>query len=123
MDEVSQEDFDKTIEITPKLKNPPKELSEKELNKMLAEMENPVEEQKRLAVLIKTSLNIQIKRDLDKLGVLSDHTRRWVESYNSILEKIQKALHGDKSVNMHVHTVSHGDIAAKMREVTIKVKK
>ena len=41
-------------------------------------------------------------------GYLSDHTRRWVESYNKILDKIQAAIYGDKSVNLHLHKVSRG---------------
>jgi len=32
------------------------------------------------------------------------------------LEKIQKALHGDKSVSLHLHKVTHSQIATKMRE-------
>jgi len=32
------------------------------------------------------------------------------------LEKIQRALHGDKSVNLHLHKVTHGQVALKMRE-------
>ena len=53
---------------------------------------------------------------MEKNGYLSDHTRRWVESYNKILEKIQTALHGDKSVILNLHKVSHSDISEKIRE-------
>lgn len=117
MDEISQEEIDKASSLSPKkLKNGVKELTEKEFNLLLEEMQNPVQAQQRLAVQVKTFLDNRIKEEMEKKGFLSDHTRRWVESYNSILEKIQKALHGDKSINLHLHKVTHSQIAAKMRE-------
>ena len=117
MDEISQEKFDKAAALHPeKLEDETKELTESEFNSLLEEMQNPVQAQQKLAVQIKTFLDGRIKEEMKKKSVLSDHTRRWVESYNNILEKIQKALHGDKSVNLHLHKVTHSQIAAKMRE-------
>lgn len=91
-------------------------LDPSEVEKAVRKFGNPVELQKKLAVQIKNFLDSQIKRELDEKGFLSDGTRRWVESYNNILEKIQKAMYGEKSTNLHVHQVTHGEIAAKMRE-------
>ena len=117
MDEISKKELDKAIALHPKkLKDEGKEITESEFNKLLEEMQNPVKAQQRLAVQIKTFLDKRIKEETRKKGILSDHTRRWVESYNNILEKIQKALHGDKSVNLHLHKVSHSDISTKIRE-------
>jgi len=118
MDEISQEQFDKAVALHPeKLEDETKELTESEFNKLLDEMQNPVQAQQRLAVQIKTFLDKRIKKEMNsEKAVLSDHTRRWVESYNNILEKIQKALHGDKSVSLHLHKVTHSQIATKMRE-------
>jgi len=117
MDEISQDDFNKVIEMYPEKKdNVSAEVSEVEFDKMLKDMENPVQAQKHVAVQIKIFLDKRISDEMDKKGYLSDHTRRWVESYNNILEKIQKALHGDKSVNLHLHKVTHSQVAEKMRE-------
>jgi len=116
MDKISEEEFEKA-----KMLEPEKVESEEEENmdELLEELKNPVDAQKALAVKIRKSLDKQIKMEMEKKGVLSDYTRRWVESYNKILGDIQKALHGDKSVNFHLHKVSHGDIAQKMRESVI----
>ena len=125
MDEISQKEFDKAAAIHPeKLGDETKELTESEFNSLLEEMQNPVQAQQKLAIQIKIFLDKRIKREMDsEKCVLSDHTRRWVESYNNILEKIQKALHGDKSVNLHLHKVSHSDISAKIRESVFEIAK
>ena len=117
MDNISQKEFDKAAASRPeKPKNENKELSETEFKGLLAEMQNPVQAQQKLAVQIKTFLDGRIKEEMRSKGYLTDHTRRWVESYNNILEKIQKALHGDKSVTLNLHKVTHSQIATKMRE-------
>jgi len=117
MDEVSLREFDEAVKLIPeKIKNKDKKINEKDFEIMLEEMQNPVQAQKKLAVQLKIFLDRRIEDEMTDKGVLSDHTRRWVESYNNVLEKIQKALHGDKSVNLHLHKISHGHIAAKMRE-------
>lgn len=92
------------------------ELSDADFNSMLTSMQNPVDAQKHLAVQIKHYLDNKIDHEMKSKGFLSDHTRRWVDTFNSLLEKIQKALYGDKSVNYHVHKISHSDIATKVRE-------
>lgn len=92
-------------------------VTDAEFQKLLEDMQNPVEAQKHLAVQIKMFLDKRIKEEMDEKGVLGDLTRRWVESYTGILEKIQKALYGDKSVNLHMHNiVSHTQIASKVRQ-------
>ena len=116
MDEISEEEFEKAKEMEPELKKKQKEVSEREFNKLLEEMENPVLAQKKIAVQIKRFLDKRIDEEMGEKGILSDHTRRWVESYNKILEKIQTALHGDKHVNLNIHRVSHSDISEKIRE-------
>lgn len=96
-------------------------LSEEEINNLLVEMENPVKAQQRLAVQIKHFLDHRIKAEMKDKGFLSDHTRRWVESYNNTLEKIQKALYGDKHANLNLNfnanKISHADIAQKIRGI------
>lgn len=118
MEIITKDQFESAIQLRPSLKEGMeiKELNPEEMDKMLIEMNNPVNFQKELAVKVKVALDHQISFEMKNKGVLSDHTRRWVESYNKILEKIQSALHGDKSVSLHIHRVSHGDIAARIRD-------
>ncbi len=118
MDQIDEKTFKEAKNLPPvpgEKDNEHPELTDKEFNELLKEMENPVLAQKKMAVQIKHFLDNKIKSELRKLGTLSDSTRRWIESYNDILEKIQKALHGDKSVNLNLHAISHADIAAKIR--------
>lgn len=113
MDLIKEDEFKKASEV----EEPEEESDVKEENfeKLLAEMENPVMEQKKLAVKLKKFLDKRIEEEMKK-GNLTENTRKWVESYNDILEKIQKALHGEKSVSLQIHGVSHSDIAQKIRE-------
>lgn len=119
---VGKEKFDKADDMPKPVKKGDlvspdiKELSEQEFSKMLEDMQNPVEAQKRIAVQIKNFLDQRIKDEMKKNGFLSDHTRRWVETYNNVLEKIQKALYGDKSVNLHLHKVTHAHISQQIRK-------
>lgn len=118
MEEITKEDFEKADKLTPTMKDEVKlkELTEKEFQKLLVEMQSPVNFQKELAIKVKISLDNQMKIEMKKDGKLSESTRRWIESYNKILEKLQTAIHGDKSVNIHLHKVSHSDISMKIRE-------
>ena len=119
MDKSSQKELEKAAAGYPeKVLDEPKEITEEEFKRLLEEMQDPVLAQRHLAVNIKVFLDRIIKiESASEKGILSDHTRRWVESYNNILDKIQKALYGDKSVNLHLHKVTHSQIAAKMRDV------
>ena len=125
MDEISQKEFDEAAAIYPEeIEEEDDVLTESEFDKLLVEMQNPVLAQQRLAVQIKNFLDKRIKSEMKgEKKSLSDHTRRWVESYNNLLEKIQKALHGDKSVNLHLHKVSHSDISTKIRESVVLIQK
>jgi hypothetical protein len=120
MEEISREDFEKAMEIAPKrIKTEEEEITEEKFQEMLKDMQNPVNSQKEIAVKIKIFLDKRIKDEMDKNGVLGDNTRRWIETYTTLLEKLQRAIHGDKSLNLHVHKITHGEIAAKIREYTI----
>ena len=79
----------------------------------------PLDAQKELAIQVKNFLDYQIDRELREKGYLSDATRRWVTELSEILDKIQKAIYGEGSVNLHVHKkISHSYIAMKIREAT-----
>ncbi len=123
MEHISEDEFNAIKVNRPEKKELGPELSKSQIDKMIVEMENPVDAQKELAVQIKIFLDQRIAREMEEKGYLTDNTRRWVDSYNTVLEKIQKALHGDKSVSLHLHKVTHSQIAAKMRDVKKKDKK
>lgn len=118
MDIVNKEKFEKADQF--KRKEFEKKIDEvtttEEFNKLLEVMQNPADAQRELAVQVKLFLDKRIKQEIEEKGILSDHTRRWVESYNSILEKLQKSLYGEKTVNLHLHKVTHSMIASKIRE-------
>ena len=119
MDKVSKEDFHKASAIKPKEENeekPDEKPNEKNMDELLKDIENPVLAQKRMAVQIKGFLDKRISEELESKGILSENTRKWVDSYNNLLDKIQKALSGDKSASLHLHKVSHSDIASKIRD-------
>jgi len=122
MDEISRDKFEREMEkikaITP-VKEEEEEITQEDFNEILKNMQNPVNPQKEMAVKVKSFLDKRIHDELKKNGVLGDNTRKWIETYTSLLEKLQRAIHGDKSLNVHVHKVSHGDIAARMREAII----
>jgi len=119
MEEISREDLEKAMKMAPKKVEPEKEITAEEFNKMLKDMQNPVNAQKEIAVKVKLFLDKRIKDEMNRNGVLGDNTRKWIETYNSLLEKLQRAIHGDKSLNLHVHQITHGEIGAKMREYVI----
>lgn len=119
MEEISREQLEEAMKMAPVRIKEEKEMTEKEFEHMLKDMENPVNSQKEIAVKIKIFLDKRIRDEMDKNGILGDNTRKWIETYTSLLEKLQRAIHGDKSLNLHVHKITHGEIAAKMRESVI----
>jgi len=118
MEEVSAERIRDIISLLPdeKEKQEIQAITDKEFSQMMEDMNNPVMAQKHLAVQVKIFLDKRIEEEYAEKGILGDNTRRWVESYNNILEKIQRAIHGDKSVNLHLHKVTHSQVALKMRD-------
>jgi len=117
--EISRAEFKKAMDMAPSRKGQEKEITEENFEELLADMENPVNAQKEIAVKVKLFLDKRIRDEMKEKGVLGDNTRKWIETYTSLLEKLQRAIHGDKSLNLHVHQITHGEIAAKMREAII----
>lgn len=88
-----------------------------DIAEMMKQMDSPVELMKNIAVKMKLFLDRQIEKDIIEKGRLSGDTRRWAKDYTELLEKIQKGLFGEKSVNLHLHqTVSNSAIASKIRK-------
>ena len=117
MDTITKEDYDRAASL-PEVKRPEVigKITDEDFKALLNKLEHPVEVQKELAVQVKRFLDHHINRELRDKGVLSEFTRRWVSEYNEILDRIQKSLFGDKSVNLHLHKISHSHIASQMRK-------
>ena len=119
MEEISREELDIAMKESPRRINTPKIVTTEDLDRLLKDMQNPVNAQKEIAVKIKVFLDKRIDDEIQKNGVLGDNTRKWIETYTTLLDRLQKAIHGDKTLNLHVHQITHGEIAAKMRESVI----
>lgn len=119
MDNIDKQKFEeekKKHEKEDKEETEKNELTEERFQELLEEIQDPIKAQQSLAVTVKHSLDKRISEEMKTKGCLSDNTRRWIESYNNILEKLQKAMFGEKSVNLNIHKISHADIATKIRE-------
>ena len=119
MEIIDKKSFDKAKEL-PKVKKEPMtemiKVDDENFKRLLVKMANPVEAQKELAVQIKVFLDKRVAEEMASKGYLSDYVRRWMNEYANLLEKIQKALYGDKSAHLHIHKVTHSQIAAKIRK-------
>ena len=76
----------------------------------------PVEEQKKEAVKLKKYIDYLSAKEIAQYGLLSDSTRKWKRLYLDLLNSIQKNLYGEKSVNLHLHKISHSTIASHIRQ-------
>jgi hypothetical protein len=120
MDEITEKEYETTSDETPK---PPANelLSEplftpEEITTIEQSLAQPIDAMKNLAAKLKIYTDHKIDREMAEKGYLTENTRGWVKEYNLLLEKLQKAQHGDKSVNLHLHEISHAHIASKMRK-------
>jgi len=118
MEIIDKSQFDKAPEVPTPEDDPTKVpiLSEKEVNIIIKKLEQPVDLQKELAAKLKLYIDQRMEKELSEKGYLSDFVRRWISEYNELLDRIQKNLYGDKSVNIHLHKVSHSNISAMMRK-------
>jgi len=120
IDIIGKEQYDDAInKELPSNENDPSKipiLTLEEIEELKTAMEKPVERQKELAVKIKLFLDIQIEKEFRKNGFLSDYTLRWVREYNELLDRIEKNLHGEKSISLHLHKVTHAHIGDLIRQ-------
>jgi hypothetical protein len=91
-------------------------ITEEEVNALKGNFDTPVEEMKIIAAKVRFFLDNRIKREFREKQTLSDFTRRWIKEYNELLERIQKAIYGEKSVNVTMGKITHMHIASLMRE-------
>lgn len=106
---------EKKLVSKPKLPSDWIDMGNEEFSKLLKQMNNPLEVQKELAVKIKSYLDRRIEFELENLGMLSRDTREWVKEFNGMLEGMNKAIFGDKKVNVNLN-ISHSQIASHIRK-------
>lgn len=87
-----------------------------EVSTVIKRLEDPLNLQKELAAKVHLFLNRQIDIETQSLGKLSDTTRKWITEYNDMLDKIQHAQFGEKTLHVHVQKISHSTIAQLMRQ-------
>jgi len=120
MDIIEKDDFDEADAdgLIPESESPAgqKLMSQEEVDKVLKKMDQPVESLKEMAAKIKIFLDSRMKDEYEGKGYLSDYTRRWVVVYNDLMDRIEKALHGEKSVHLHLGKITHAHISGLMRK-------
>jgi len=87
-----------------------------ELKKLIEDMNQPVEKMKELAAKLKNYIDFKIMQEQTAKGTISDFTRKWIKEYNDLLDRIQKAMYGEKSTSINIHKVSHADISSMIRQ-------
>lgn len=75
----------------------------------------PVDAQKNIAAKIKVYLDYRISLEARKFGFVSEQTRKWVDTYNTLLNSIQENLHGKRQIMVHLGQITHAHIAGQMR--------
>lgn len=90
-------------------------LTEAEEEVILKKLDHPVQLQQEIATKLHGHILYAIGNDTLNNGFLTESTRKWVTEYNELLDRIHKNLHGEKSVNFHLHKFSHTDLAAQIR--------
>jgi len=79
-------------------------------------MNKPVDFMQDMAAKVKKYVDYRMANELNEFNYISEYTRKWVSTYNDLLEQIQKALYGTKSMSINLHKISHSDMAAAMRK-------
>ena len=95
MDEITIKEVEEAIALAPERKEE-EVVTQEDFDKMIIDMENPVNSQKEIAVKVKIFLEKRINKEMEQKGVLGDNTRKWIETYTNLLEKLKRAINGDK---------------------------
>ncbi len=120
MREVTEEEFNNTkpldIIVLNKSKLATIKDDEVEWNKLLKEMETPLNAQRELATKMKIFVDEQIEKDIKEYNGIRESTRRFINDYNIMLTNLHKSTFGDKtSVDVNI---SHSMIASKIRSAS-----
>ena len=91
------------------------------MNNLMTDLGEPVRAQQVLAAQVRYWLENQMEGDVKEFGRLSNATRKWVETYNGILNGLQKNKFGERNTNFDVRVITHSDIASFVRKFPHKV--
>lgn len=80
----------------------------------------PVEMQREMAVRLRRYIDDRMHKDILESGKLSSQTRTFIELYNEICDRVHRNTFGDKAAVLHLHKVSHGQIASMVRQMSTK---
>ena len=76
-------------------------------------MNSPLDVQKEEAAILYNYLYQKRKKEILEKGIISDHTRRIMENYHTLLDNIHRAMYGQKSVNLNLNgEMTPGHISA-----------
>lgn len=89
--------------------------NEEEVAKVVQALNAPLELQKELAAKVKFYLDAKIRLEMSELQGITNNTKSWMRFYNEMLTDINKAINGDRHVNLNVNAITHADISALMR--------
>ena len=67
----------------------------------------PLVKQRLVAARLDKVLSVRMNNDVRGIGSLSKVTLKILDIYLRLLDSIQKNTYGDRSVNLHLHSVSH----------------
>lgn len=114
MDFINEDTFDET-EVLPEEEDNSKILiEEKDILKLLQDLEQPVGSMKKIAAKLQIYIDAKIKQEVDSTGYISESTRKMLHEYNDLLDKIQKALHGEKKTLDG--TLTHAQVGSMIRQ-------
>lgn len=114
MDQINEKDFEDAESLPVEEDKSLITIDEGELEKLLADLDQPVESMKKIAAKLQVYLDVKINQELDTVGYISESTRKIMHEYNDLLDKIQKALHGEKKTLDG--NLTHGQIGSMIRE-------
>lgn len=119
MKEISEAEFNATtplVIVTEKSKLATIRENEDEWNKLLKEMETPLNAQRELATKMKIFVDEQIEADIKGYNKITESTRKFIQDYNNMLSNLHKNTFGDKtSVDINI---SNSMIASKIRQAS-----
>lgn len=120
MKEISLEDLNSVSSVIPSKNNKnfivSRDFSGISTEQLQKEFETPIEKQKELAAQLNAYISQKLEIEYQEDQRISDHTRRFMELYSDLLDKIHKNIYGEKSTNLHLHKITHADISKKIRE-------
>jgi len=121
MEIIKEEDFkEEPDKPLPKELEQAKEsnlFTKKDIDALTKGLDNPVAYQQERAAKLKLYIDKRMEEELEEFKYVSDFTRKFIVLYHDMLDKIQKSLYGEKSVNINLTKVTMADVGAMLRNV------